>query len=127
MRFAAAQPELFRLMVEEGKHSDARMRWLVDTRLKALYEGFEHVVAAYAPGLDRSLVPHAYYALAGAGSLMFAVAPECRRLTGLDSEDERTIEAQPRAQDRAYALAMASGTVVGRRRRCHRGRRASAR
>ena len=49
VRFAAAQPELFRLMVEEGKHSDARMRWFVDTRLKAPYEGFEHVVSAYAP------------------------------------------------------------------------------
>lgn len=93
VRFVAAHPELFRLMVEEGKHSDARMRWFVDTRLKVLYGGFEQVVAAYAPGLDRSLVPHAYYALAGAGSLMFAVAPECRRLTGLDPTDERTIEA----------------------------------
>jgi hypothetical protein len=69
------------------------MRWLVDTRLKPLYEQFEQVVAAYSPGLDRSLVPHAYYALAGAASLMFAVAPECRRLTGLDPEDDRTIAA----------------------------------
>jgi len=93
VRFAAANPELFRLMVEEGKHSDARMRWLVDTRLKPLYEAFVEVMAAHAPGFDRSLVPHVYYALAGAGSLMFAVAPECRRLTGLDPEDERTIDA----------------------------------
>ena len=93
VRFAAANPELFRLMVEEGKHSDARMRWLVDTRLKPLYEAFVEVVAAYSPGFDRSLVPHVYYALAGAASLMFAVAPECRRLTGLDPEDERTIDA----------------------------------
>jgi AcrR family transcriptional regulator len=93
VRFAAAHPELFRLMVEEGKHSDARMRWLVDTRMKPFYEGFEQLVAAYAPGLDRSLVPYAFYALAGAASLMFAVAPECRRLTGLDPEDPRTIDA----------------------------------
>jgi AcrR family transcriptional regulator len=93
VRFAAAQPELFRLMVEEGKHADARMRWLVDTHLKPLYTGFERLVAAYNPGLDRALLPHAYYALAGAGSLIFAVSPECRRLTGLDPEDERTIEA----------------------------------
>jgi TetR/AcrR family transcriptional regulator len=93
VRFAAAQPELFRLMVEEGKHADARMRWLVDTHLKPLYEGFEKLVVAYAPGLDPALLPHAYYALAGAGSLIFAVSPECRRLTGLDPEDERVIEA----------------------------------
>ena len=31
--------------------------------------------------------------MAGAGSLMFAVAPECRRLTGLDPESEEVIEA----------------------------------
>jgi TetR/AcrR family transcriptional regulator len=93
VRFAATHPELFRLMVEEGKHSDARMRWLVDTHLKPLYQGFEKLVAAYAPGIDPALLPHAYYALAGAGSLIFAVSPECRRLTGLDPEDERVIEA----------------------------------
>jgi AcrR family transcriptional regulator len=92
VRFAAAQPDLFRLMVEEGKHTDARMRWLVDTHLEPLYAGFEKLVAAYAPGLDPTLVPHAFYALAGAGSLLFAVAPECRRLTGLDPEDPRAIE-----------------------------------
>lgn len=93
VRFAAAQPELFRLMVEEGKHADARMRWLVDTHLKPLYAGFEHLIAAYNPGLDRRMTPHAYYVLAGAGSLMFAVAPECRRLTGLDPETKQTVEA----------------------------------
>jgi AcrR family transcriptional regulator len=93
VRFAAAHPELFRLMVEEGKHTDARMRWLVDTHLRPLYAGFERLVAAYDPGLDRTLLPHAYYAMAGAGSLLFAVAPECRRLTGLDPAAAETIEA----------------------------------
>jgi AcrR family transcriptional regulator len=93
VRFVAAHPELFRLMVEEGKQADARMRWLVDTHLKPLYAGFERLVAAFNPGLDRALLPHAYYALAGAGSLVFAVAPECRRLTGLDPSGEAAVEA----------------------------------
>jgi hypothetical protein len=31
--------------------------------------------------------------MAGAASLIFAVAPECRRLTGLDPETEQAIEA----------------------------------
>jgi hypothetical protein len=30
--------------------------------------------------------------MAGAASLIFAVAPECRRLTGLDPETEAAIE-----------------------------------
>jgi len=92
VRFAAAHPELFRLMVEEGKHGDARMRWLVDTHLKPLYAGFERLVATYNPSLDRTLVPHAYYAMAGAGSLIFAVSPECRRLTGLDPGAAQAVE-----------------------------------
>jgi len=92
VRFAAAHPELFRLMVEEGKHSDVRMRWLVDTHMKPLYAGFERLVATYNPGLDRALVPHAFYTMAGAGSLIFAVSPECRRLTGLDPASAQAIE-----------------------------------
>jgi hypothetical protein len=31
--------------------------------------------------------------MAGAGSLIFAVAPECRRLTGLDPETPEAVEA----------------------------------
>jgi AcrR family transcriptional regulator len=93
VRFAAAHPELFRLMVEEGKHTDARMRWLVDNHLKPLYARFERLVTTYDPAFDRALLPHAYYALAGAGSLIFALKPECRRLTGLDPADERAVDA----------------------------------
>ena len=46
VRFVAAHPELFRVMVEEGKRPDARMRWLVDTHLKPLYGGFARLLAA---------------------------------------------------------------------------------
>jgi AcrR family transcriptional regulator len=93
VRFAAAHPELFRLMVEEGKHADARLRWLVDTHLKPIYAAFERLVERYTPGFDRALMPHVYYTLAGAGSTIFALRPECRRLTGLDPAEERAIEA----------------------------------
>ncbi len=94
VRFAAAHPELFRLMVEEGKHGDERMQWLVDTHLKPLYEkDFLGVSGLFGSVCDESRLPHFYYALAGAGSLIFAVAPECRRLTGLDPETRRAVEA----------------------------------
>ncbi len=42
---------------------------------------------------DEALLPHAYYVMAGAASLIFAVAPECRRLTGLDPETEQAVDA----------------------------------
>jgi TetR/AcrR family transcriptional regulator len=93
VRFVAAHPELFRLMVEEGKHADARLRWLVDTHLTPIYEAFARLVERYRPGVDRGLIPHLYYALAGAGSMMFALRPECQRLTGLDPAEQRVVEA----------------------------------
>jgi len=92
VRFAAAHPELFRLMVDEGKNSDERMRWLVDTHLKPSYERFLRGGGGRLGGIDEALLPHAYYVMAGAGSLIFAVAPECRRLTGLDPEADEAVE-----------------------------------
>lgn len=87
VRFAAAHPELFRLMVGEGNVDNDRMKWLVDTHLKARFE-----LVAGATTIDERLRPHAFYALAGAASLIFAVAPECRRLTGLDPATKDAIE-----------------------------------
>jgi AcrR family transcriptional regulator len=93
VRFAAAHPELFRLMVDEGKNSDDRMEWLVDTHLKPVYARFMRGGGDGADGeIDEALLPHVYYTLAGAGSLIFSVAPECRRLTGLDPEAEDAVE-----------------------------------
>lgn len=91
VRFAAAYPELFRLLVEEGKRPDARMRWLVDTYMKPFYEQFRQV-AERVWGVRRSDVPHVFYAMAGGASMMFALRPECRRLTGLDPADSRAVE-----------------------------------
>jgi AcrR family transcriptional regulator len=92
VRFAAAHPELFRLMLEEGKQSDARMRWLVDTHVRPLYAAFERLMIDNDPQLDRALLPHLYYTLAGAGSMIFALKPECRRLTGLDPGRKQAVE-----------------------------------
>ena len=94
MRFAAAHPELFRLMVEEGKNDDDRMQWLVDTHLRPLYEqGFVQHGAPFGQDFNAASLPHAYYVLAGAGSVIFALAPECRRLTGLDPATSQAVEA----------------------------------
>lgn len=93
VRFVAAHPELFRLLVEEGRTADARMHWLVDTHLRPLYAMLEELRARFVPDIDAAMLPHVFYALAGAASLLFAVAPECRRLTGLDPARREAIEA----------------------------------
>ena len=92
VRFAAAHPELFRLMVDEGKNSDDRMKWLVDAHLKPRFEQFLRPGDSPIPEFDEALLPHVYYVMAGAGSLIFAVAPECKRLTGLDPGTAQSIE-----------------------------------
>lgn len=92
VRFVAEHPDLFRFMVDEGKHADERMQWLVDTHLRPLYDTFRRFGESLQPVLDPAFVPHAYYVLAGASSLIFAVAPECRRLTGLDPGTKKTVE-----------------------------------
>ena len=91
VRFAAAHPELFRIMVDEGRVADDRMKWLVDTHLRPRFEAIAPALTEVA-GIEETLLPHAFYALAGAASLMFAVAPECRRLTGLEPRTAQAIE-----------------------------------
>ncbi len=92
VRFSAARPELFRLMVDEGKVADERLNWLVDKHIKSRFDALAPELSKIA-GLDGELLPHAFYALAGAASLIFAVAPECRRLTGLDPARAAAVEA----------------------------------
>jgi TetR/AcrR family transcriptional regulator len=91
VRFAAARPELFRIMVDEGRVADDRMKWLVDAHLRPRFEAISQGLREIV-GIDESLLPHAFYALAGAASLMFAVAPECRRVTGLDPRTAQAVE-----------------------------------
>ncbi|MEM7019995.1 MAG: TetR/AcrR family transcriptional regulator [Pseudomonadota bacterium] len=88
VRIAAEWPELYRFMLEEGKHSNERMQWLVETHLRPGYEAF-----AKQLGYDKALQPHAFYTLVGAGSTMFAISGEVRSLTQLDISDPATIEA----------------------------------
>jgi TetR/AcrR family transcriptional regulator len=89
VRFAAVHPELFRLMVEEGKSGEDRMEWLVDTHVRPMYQAFLRFGESLGGG--DALLPHAYYVMAGAASLIFAVAPECRRLTGLDPTTDTAV------------------------------------
>lgn len=93
VRFTAAHPELFRLLVEEGKRSEDRMKWLVDGHMKPLYQAFTEMAGqSFGAGIDKQLLPHALYTLVGASSLIFAIAPECHRVTGMDPTTPEAIE-----------------------------------
>ena len=93
VRVMAAHPEFFRFIVDQGNRSDARTRWLVDTHIKPRFEIMKTIGVARAAGIEEAALPHAFFALVGAGSLIFSVASNCRRLTGLDPRKRETIEA----------------------------------
>jgi TetR/AcrR family transcriptional regulator len=93
VRFSAAHPEFFRFMVDVGNLSDARARWLVDTHLAPRFRIMRDVGLAPVAGINEAAVPYAFFSLAGAAGLIFAVAPNCRRLTGVDPTKRAAIEA----------------------------------
>ncbi len=71
------------------------MEYLVERHVRPLYE---QTVATLQQLVDRGAirplpVEHLYYVITGAGPTMFVLAPECRRLTGLDPTDDAVIEA----------------------------------
>jgi TetR/AcrR family transcriptional regulator len=93
--FSARHPQLHRIITQESKADSARMDYLVEHHVRPLYEStvklFEHLVR---DGVVPPIAPaHLYYILTGAGPTMFVLAPECRRLTGLDPESDAVIEA----------------------------------
>ena len=87
VEFSARHPEVFHFMVDAGRHDDDRLRWLVTTHLAPRFASLREA------GLPSDRAAHLYYTLVGAASLMFAVAPECRELTGLDPATESAVEA----------------------------------
>ncbi|MDX2167862.1 MAG: TetR family transcriptional regulator [Deltaproteobacteria bacterium] len=95
VRFAAAHPELHRLMMQEGKHDGPRMQWLVDRHVRPLYQLSTGLIAeAQRAGLVPDVPPlHLHYLLVGAVAHLFVVAPEIRRLSGRDPLRPAAIEA----------------------------------
>jgi len=92
VRTMAANPEFFRFIVDQGNRADARTRWLVDTHIKPGFETMKEFGLLRAARSEEA-VPHAFFSLLGAGSLIFSVAPNCRRLTGVDPRKREAIEA----------------------------------
>ena len=72
------------------------MDWLVERHVRPLYDATVELFArsdraeAQLPAIP---APHLYYILTGAGPTMFVLAPECRRLSGIDPDDPNVIEA----------------------------------
>jgi TetR/AcrR family transcriptional regulator len=93
--FSARNPQLHRIITQECKVDGPRMDWLVERHIRPLYEA---TTARLAALVEEGVLPpippaHLYYILTGAGPTMFVLAPECRRLSGLDPSSDEVIEA----------------------------------
>jgi AcrR family transcriptional regulator len=98
-RFAAAHPELHRFMLQEGTGPSARLAWLAEAHLRPL---FSFVCGLIAEGQAQGVVPpgrpeHLYYALIGAASMPYAVAPEYALLAGREPSAPGLVDAHVEA------------------------------
>lgn len=96
VHFAAAHPELNRIMVHESTVDSERLRWLVDTHV---HNAFTLVTTMWrtlraddaVPDIDETVL---YYLLVGGASLLYVNAAEARRLRpDLDATDPALIDA----------------------------------
>jgi TetR/AcrR family transcriptional regulator len=93
--FAAAHPELNRIMVHEGTEDSDRLRWMVEHHVRPIYDATRDVWqrlrdAGLAAPIDAATV---HYVIVGAASLPFVNAPEARLLTGAEPTDPAWVDA----------------------------------
>ncbi len=94
VRFAAAHPELNRIMVHEATADSDRLRWMVEHHIRPLYDAtrvvWERLLeAGIAAPIDPAMV---HYVIVGAASLPFVNAPEARLLAGTEPTDPTWVE-----------------------------------
>jgi AcrR family transcriptional regulator len=94
VRFAAAHPELNRILVHEGTEDGPRLRYIVDTHVQPIYELIRATwtqlrAAGIAAPIDPAMV---HYVVVGAASLPFVNAPEARLLTGTEPTESAWVE-----------------------------------
>lgn len=82
VRFVSRHPEVHRLMMHEGAHDGTRLRWIVEHHLRRFFSQAQSFFSDALPLIDMSQF---YYALIGAMSHAFAVAPEFKLVTGRDA------------------------------------------
>ncbi|MGC6521788.1 MAG: TetR/AcrR family transcriptional regulator [Candidatus Micropelagos thuwalensis] len=90
VRFSQSAPEFNRIMIQEGKHRSWRLEWIVETIMGPALSDLEETVQAYLD-IDAGEFINWYYMFAGAGALMFSMAPEAELLFGVDVHDEAVV------------------------------------
>ncbi len=94
VRFAAAHPELNRIMVHEATTESGRLTWMTERHVKPLYDRVRPLwrrlrKAGIAAPIDDRLL---HYVIVGAASMVYVNAPEARLLTGIEPTSVRWVE-----------------------------------
>ena len=88
--YCARHPEHARLMMQESLRDGERLRWAADTFISGtarVAEGFVRMLQQEGVLPDVS-VPALVYIIAGGAQLFYTLAPEVRRVWGIDPADE---------------------------------------
>jgi AcrR family transcriptional regulator len=93
--YSARHPEHARLMVQESVRDSERFRWAADAFIVHTRKAAEaFVLLCQKEGiLPQVSVPASVYIFVGAAQLFYTLAPEVRRVWGVDPSDPAVIEA----------------------------------
>lgn len=94
VHFAAKRPELNRIMVAEATADSVRLAWITEAYTAPAFQQFAELWERLrSSGRVVDLDPMvAYYTVVGAASLLYANAPEARRITGREPTDDAVVD-----------------------------------
>lgn len=93
--FCARHPELHRIMTIEGRNDSERLAWLVERYSRPAFARVVAALADFAARPGDSPIQW-YYAIIGLAASPFTLAPEYRRLTGIDPFTPEEVERHAR-------------------------------
>ena len=92
--FAAATPQLNRIVAQEGSAESERLDWLVGTHTAPRYRLFAELLASVDPDDVVTTDPAvAFHTVVGAASLRYVASAEALRLTGSPADDPAAVRA----------------------------------
>jgi TetR/AcrR family transcriptional regulator len=98
VRASAQNPTINRIMLDEGKHDDWRLKWIVDNYASDFYSVIKQLQnEAIKLGVTPKISTESFYYLLVGSAAMFSMAPECILLTGNDPNKKTMIDAHANA------------------------------
>jgi AcrR family transcriptional regulator len=98
VRVSAENPAISRIMLDEGKHNDWRLEWIVDNYAGDFYGLIKRLQnEAIKLSATPKISPESFYYLLVGSTAIFSMAPECILLTGNDPNKKAMIDAHANA------------------------------